>query len=116
MAYNYHEAVKSDIREYIKENFDVVTESMRYDVFNEIYNDDGVTGVASDSYTMSRVTAKQYVMNNIDLLNEAVDWYCYDMGEIGIRFLREYWEQLDVLIRLYLVGKYFNDIFSEFLN
>lgn len=36
--------------------------------------------------------------------------------DIGEQFLSEQWEQLDVLIRLYLVGEYFDDIFSEFLS
>lgn len=116
MAYDYHEAVKSDIREYIKKNFDAVTEEIREDVFNEILHDDSVTGIASGSYTMNRATAKQYVMDNIDLLKEAADEHCYDDEEIGAFFLQERWEDFDVIIRMYLVDKYFNDIFSEFLN
>lgn len=116
MAYNYHESVKSDIKEYIEENFDTITEEMRNDVFNEVLNDDGVTGSASGSYTMNRATAKQYVINNIDLLKEAADEHCYDDEEIGALFLRECWEDFDVIIRLHLVDKYFNDIFSEYLD
>ena len=116
MLYNYHEAVKDDIREYIKENYGTVTEEMRSDVFDEVLDDDSVTGNASGSYTMNRAIAKEYVIENIDLLNRAVDEYGFDKKDIGEQFLSEQWEYLDVLIRLYLVGEYFDDIFSEFLS
>ena len=116
MAYNYHEAVKDDIREYIKENYDSVTEKMRAEMLDTILGEDSVTGNASGSYTMNRAIAKEYVIENIDLLNRAVDEYGFDKKDIGEQFLSEEWEQLDVLIRLYLVGEYFDDIFSEFLS
>ena len=116
MLYNYHEAVKDDIREYIKENYDSVTEKMRAEMFDTILGEDSVTGNASGSYTMNRAIAKEYVIENIDLLNRAVDEYGFDKKDIGEQFLSEEWEQLDVLIRLYLVGEYFDDIFSESLS
>ena len=116
MLYNYHIAVKDDIREYIKENYGSVTEEMRSDVFDEVLDDDSVTGNASGSYTMNRAIAKEYVIENIDLLNRAVDEYGFDKKDIGEQFLSEQWEYLDVLIRLYLVGECFDDIFSEFLS
>lgn len=116
MLYNYHIAVKDDIREYIKENYGAVTEKMRAEIFDTVLGEDSVTGNASGSYTMNRAIAKEYVIENIDLLNRAVDEYGFDKKDIGEQFLSEEWEQLDVLIRLYLVGEYFDDIFSEFLS
>ena len=116
MAYNYHEAVKDDIREYIEENYGTVTEKMRAVIFDTILREDSVTGDASGSYTMNRAIAKEYVIENIDLLNRVVDEYGFNKKDIGKQFLSEQWEQFDVLIRLYLVGEYFDDIFSEFLS
>ena len=116
MLYNYHEAVKDDIREHIKENYDSVTEKMRAKIFEITLREDSVTGDDSGSYTMNRAIAKEYVIENIDLLNRAVDEYGFNKKDIGEQFLSEEWEQLDVLIRLYLVGEYFDDIFSEFLS
>lgn len=116
MLYNYHIAVKDDIREYIKENYGSVTDEMRNDVFDEVLGDDSVTGNASGSYTMNRAIAKEYVIENIDLLKKAADEYGFDKKDIGEQFLSEQWEYLDVLIRLYLVGEYFDNIFSEFLS
>ena len=116
MLYNYHIAVKDDIREYIKENYGSVTEEMRNDVFDEVFGDDSVTGNASGSYTMNRAIAKEYVIENIDLLNRVVNEYGFDKKDIGEQFLSEQWEYLDVLIRLCLVREYFDDIFSEFLS
>ena len=89
---------------------------MRDDVFDEVLGDDSVTGNASGSYTMNRAVAKEYIIENIDLLKKAADEYGFDKKDIGEQFLSEEWEQLDVLIRLYLVGEYFDDIFSEFLS
>ena len=116
MLYNYHEAVKDDIREYIKENYDSVTEKMRAEMLDTILGEDSVTGNASGSYTMNRAIAKEYVIENIDLLNRVVNEYGFNKKDIGEQFLSEEWERFDVLIRLYLVGEYFDDIFSEFLS
>ena len=116
MAYNYHEAVKDDIREYIEENFGTVTEKMRAKIFDIILMEDSVTGDASGSYTMNRAAAKEYVIENIDLLNRAVDEYGFNKKDIGEQFLSEQWERFDVLIRLCLVRKYFDNIFLEFLS
>lgn len=116
MAYNYHEAVKDDIREYIEENFGTVTEKMRAKIFDIIIREDSVTGDESGSYTMNRAVAKEYVIENIDLLKKVVDEYGFNKKDIGEQFLSEEWEQFDVLIRLYLAGEYFDNIFSEFLS
>ena len=116
MLYNYHIAVKDDIREYIKENYDSVTEKMRAEMLDTILREDSVTGDASGSYTMNRAIAKEYVIENIDLLNRAVDEYGFNKKDIGEQFLSEQWERFDVLIRLCLVREYFDDIFSEFLS
>ena len=116
MLYNYHEAVKDDIREYIKENYDSVTEKMRAETFDTILREDSVTGDASGSYTMNRAVAKEYVIENIDLLKKVVDEYGFNKKDIGEQFLSEQWERFDVLIRLCLVREYFDDIFSEFLS
>ena len=116
MLYNYHEAVKDDIREYIKENYGSVTEKMRAVIFDTILREDSVTGDASGSYTMNRAIAKEYVIENIDLLNRIVDEYGFDKKDIGEQFLSEQWERFDVLIRLCLVRKYFDNIFLEFLS
>ena len=110
MAYNYHEAVKDDIREYIEENFGTVTEKMRAKIFDIIIREDSVTGDESGSYTMNRAVAKEYVIENIDLLKKVVDEYGFNKKDIGEQFLSEEWEQFDVLIRLYLAGEYFDNI------
>ena len=116
MLYNYHIAVKDDIREYIKENYGSVTEKMRAEMFDTILGEDSVTGNASGSYTMHRAIAKEYVIENIDLLKKVVDEYGFNKKDIGEQFLSEQWERFDVLIRLCLVREYFDDIFSEFLS
>ena len=112
MAYNYHEAVKDDIREYIEENFDAVTKEMRNDVYGEILGDRSMLTPAS----IPRETKREHVINNLPLLREATNMQDISMREIGFNFLYGFWECFDTYIRRYLVIKYFDDIFSEFLR
>lgn len=115
--YDYKEAMKEDIREHIEsDGIDVTTddrddiESSLYDIF---WNEDGVTGNASGSYTFSRRVAQEYVMDNMDLLHEA----CYEFGiedsEVGRRFLNEDYEWFDVTIRCLLLSECLNEVLNE---
>lgn len=112
MAYNYHEAVKDDIKKYIKENFDVVTEGMRVDVYTKTLNDKSILTPASIPREMKR----EYVVNNLPLLREATSRQDVDKRDIGFDFLYGFWECFDTYIRRYLVTKYFDNIFSEFIS
>lgn len=78
--YDYREAMAEDIRTYIVENdIDVTTENreeVESNLQEELWVTDGVTGNASGSYTFSRRMAQEYVMDNIDILDEA----CSEFG------------------------------------
>ena len=107
--YNYLEAMKNDITEYINNEInladyadrDELESSLNYDLFTE----DSVTGNASGSYTFSRAQAQEYVTDNIDLLKDACEEFGTDAALVGEWFLSDDWEKMDVTIRCYLLGQ-----------
>lgn len=71
-GYDYREAVKSDILEYIKyeidfedfEDLDELSEQLNEDLWTV----DSVTGNASGSYTFNTYQAEENICHNLDLL------------------------------------------------
>ena len=126
--YNYLEEMKEDIRNYIEENYTEeneftstvdLSEFADLDEFVDALNDalwteDSVTGNASGSYTFSRAKAAEYVLDNLDLLEEC----CKELGitdaEIGSRFLAEDFEWMDVTIRCYTLFQAIIDVAEEY--
>lgn len=77
MAYDYREAVKDDVLEYINneinfEDFDTLEELEEH--LNEVlFKEDSVTGNASGSYTFNTYEAEENICHNLDLLEEIED-------------------------------------------
>lgn len=61
-TYNYLEAMKQDVKEYIEENINATDYEIKEDLeeyLNDtLWTEDSVTGNASGSYTFNRATAK----------------------------------------------------------
>ena len=114
--YDYLEAMKSDIMDYIRNEVNTSEFSDREDLENKLNDDlfinDSITGNASGSYTFNSYTAKEYVFDNIDLLNEAITEFCED-DVIGEKFLNEEWEWMDVTIRCYLLGQAISEALDD---
>lgn len=107
--YDYREAVKNDVLEYIKdeinfEEFDSL-EELEQHLNDELWTVDSVTGNASGSYTFNRVQAQIYVLDGTDELEEATWEFGIDPATIGEKFLESDWEYFDVTIRCYLLGE-----------
>lgn len=113
--YNYYEAMKEDIKNYIAENYtaeELNEKMLDFDDFLEELDDDlwtvdSVTGNGSGSYTFSRATAKDYILcdsDNVDLLREALQEFCVNGDTIAEKFLSENWEYFDVTVRCYILG------------
>jgi hypothetical protein len=112
--FNYNEAVKADVLEYIRNNYtaEELAEKMEdKDEFAEELNDtlwieDSVTGNGSGSYTFSRAAAKDYVTEDPDTVLEAVREFCsgMDSAELLQKFLCEDWEYFDVTARCYCLN------------
>ena len=115
--YNYLEAIKEDVRQYIKDEVNLLDFTDR-DKLEDALNDDlwtvdSVTGNASGSYTFSRCQAQEYVLNGMDELKEALDEYGTDSETIADKFINEDWEWFDVIIRCYLLGQAIAETLDE---
>lgn len=112
MKYNYCESIKNDVLEYIKENYttqEQIENLDNRDEWQEKLNDDlwivdSVTGNASGSYTFNRYIAREYVVEWLDVLKDALSEFGVEPQTIANNFLNEEWEYFDVTIRCYLLG------------
>ena len=116
--YDYEEAVKSDIEDYIKEHYD--TEELKEklqdknDFYQELYDDmfvsDSVTGNASGSYYCNAWKAEEALCHNLDLLGEAGA----EFGDESItNVLKQGPEVCDVAIRCYLLGQLLGEVIDH---
>ncbi len=75
--YNYYQAVKKDVLNYIQEHEITITDENREEVEEQLNEDcwmsDSVTGNASGSYTFSTWQAEENLCHNWDILAEACD-------------------------------------------
>ena len=112
-TYNYREAVKNDIRDYIEENEIKVTASSRdeieQDLYDNLFCNDSVTGNASGSYTFSAWQAEENLCHNLDLLADAL----YEFGENGSDLIGKGAEACDVTIRCYLLSECLSEVLNE---
>ena len=104
MAYDYREAVKDDVLEYINneinfEDFDTLEDLEEY-LNDELWTVDSVTGNASGSYTFSTYEAEENIAHNWDLLAEALEEFGNEENPISKGA-----EWCDVTIRCYLLGE-----------
>ena len=106
--YDYREAVKSDILDYIEENYtpeEIREELADRDEWEQRLNDDlwicdSVTGNASGSYYRNSYRAEQALAGNWGLLAEALAEFVCECNDIakGAKWC-------DVTIRCYLLGE-----------
>lgn len=117
MNYNYNEAVKNDVREYIEDHYtgEEIKEQLaenRDEWQEELYDDmfvcDSVTGNESGSYTFNSYKAEENLLHNLDLLGEAAEEFGNDMN-----ILKQGAEACDVTIRCYLLYSCIDDILDE---
>ena len=116
--YSYLESMKSDIKDYITENYEKEDyENISEEELNDdLWTEDSVTGNASGSYTFCRETAKGYVLDNLDLVQEMASEFGIDNATIGEKFLEEDFEWFDVSIRCYLLGAAIHESLEELLE
>ncbi len=74
--YDYREAVKNDVLDYIRNEIDFTEfedmEDLETFLNDELWTDDSVTGNASGSYTFNTWEAEENICHNLDLLEEAL--------------------------------------------
>lgn len=116
--YDYYAAMRQDVRNAIDEGYSLDEWRGRRDELEEKLNedlwiDDGVTGNASGSYYCNSYKAMQAVMDNMELLQEALDEFGADYADIGRRFMAGDWEYFDVSIRCYLLSSVVADVLDD---
>ena len=116
-TYNYNEAVKNDVLDYIRNevNFSEFEdlEELEQSLNDDLWTVDSVTGNASGSYTFNRYQAQEYVMDNIELLKEACEEFGTKTETVGEQFLNEEFEWMDVTIRCYLLVQAISEALEE---
>ena len=109
--YNYFEAVKEDVLNYIRENdihvYNSNREEVEQDLNDKLFVEDSVTGNASGSYFFNAWKAEEALCHNWDLLQEAAE----EFGDTDI--LSKGAEAADVTIRCYLLGQAINLALDE---
>lgn len=110
--YDYLEAVKEDVKNYIEENDIKVTSENRDELEeqlnDDLFCDDSVTGNASGSYTFNTWQAEENLCHNLDLLAEA----CEEFGS-SMDILKDGAEACDVTIRCYLLNQAISEVLDE---
>lgn len=118
--YNYMEAMKKDIREYLEDDFSIDSEEfaaqllndreqLEQDLYERLWIVDSVTGNASGSYTFNTWEAEENLCHNMDLLSEALEEFGSDANEA----LERGAEYCDVIIRCYLLGAALSEVLGE---
>lgn len=116
--YDYREAVKADIREWLQENrgMDELKADLCADgwntfrtLYDELFCEDSITGNASGSYTFDRWTAEENLCHNFDLLDDAQRFY---NNRPDLRSP----EACDVTIRCYLLNVCLYEVLEEIIN
>lgn len=116
--YDYREAMTEDVKQWITNEVNLADwtedrEGLEQQLNDDLWIADSVTGNGSGSYTFNRVQASLYVLDNMDLLQEAIDEFATDPATVGDKFISEDWEWFDVTIRCYLLGSVISEVLDE---
>lgn len=111
--YDYYEAMREDVREYIENEIDFSEfdsmEELEEKLNEDLWTVDSVTGNGSGSYTFNTYEAEENICHNLDLLAEALE----EFGG-GCDILKDGAEAADVTIRCYLLGAIIAEVLPEF--
>ena len=108
--YNYLAAVKDDVRNYISDEVNLSefggVEELNEFLNEKLFNENSVTGNSSYTYTYNREVATENLLDNMDLLSQAMDEFgnVLDKGE----------ELCDVTIRCYLLPQAINEVLDAY--
>lgn len=109
--YDYLEAVKNDVKEYIDSNINVADytrDELEEKLNDDLFTEDSVTGNGSGSYTFSSYQAGENLNGNWDLLADALDSF----GDTS-NILREGPETADVTVRCYLLSQAIGEVLDD---
>lgn len=120
MAYDYKEAIKEDVIEYINENIDLDAvdsrEELEEQLNDDLWAEDSVTGNGSGSYTFDRHQSYENVQGDpdaMDYIRDLVSEFEVGAETVAEKFLDEDYEYWDVSIRCYLLGEAIGEALDE---
>ena len=120
MAYNYLEAMKDDIKEYIDENINLDEFDDNDELYEKLNDDlwveDNVTGNGSGSYTFDRHQSYENVQGDpdaMDYIRDLVEEFDISAETVAEKFLDEDYDYWDVSIRCYLLGQALSEVLEE---
>lgn len=114
--YNYFEAVKADVREYIENEIDLTKwagnrEGLEEDLNERLWTCDSVTGNSSGSYTFNTWKAEENLAHNWEEIETvAAEFGMEPKITAGYEYGAEYW---DVSIRCYYLGSAIAEVLEE---
>lgn len=120
--YNYEEAIKADIRQYIEDNgtWLGLDELNRDELFETLYNNletaDRVTGKNSGSYTSNNFESEENLEGNLSLIRDMCRELSIPAKTIGEKLLAADYNFFDVNIRCFLLGACIEMILEELEN
>lgn len=107
--YNYYNALKEDIKNYIEENSIDINrdkDKLYEELFDKMWIEDSITGNGSGSYTFNTYQAEEYICHNLDLFREAME----EFGDKTIPIDKIDAEYIDVTIRCYLLSQVLSEV------
>lgn len=110
--YDYLEAVKNDVKEYIDNNINVADytrDELEEKLNDDLFNEDSITGNASGSYTFNSYEAGENLNGNWDLVADALDAF----GDTSSNVFRQGPEYADVTIRCYLLSQAISEVLDD---
>ena len=115
MTYDYKEAVKEDVLQYIKDEIDLAEfdtlEELEEKLNEELWTADSVTGNASGSYYCNTYKAEEALAHNLELIEEVAEEFGIEPTiSSGYEHGAEWW---DVSIRCYYLAGAISEALEE---
>lgn len=111
--YDYRQAVLNDVRDWLEEcgcEYADRNWHVKYDdVYDDVFNENNVTGNGRGSYTLNAWKAEENLCHNLDLLKEAVEETGGDFAKV-----LDCAETADVTIRCYLLADVLTEALAEY--
>ncbi|MGN1304023.1 MAG: hypothetical protein ACI4YB_03205 [Oscillospiraceae bacterium] len=106
--YNYLEAMKQDIINYIRDEVTTTDftdiDELKETLEDDLWIDSTITGNGGDDYT-DKETSREYLNGNENLLKEALIEFCVDKEKIVDKFFAGDYSYFDSTIRCYMLSQ-----------
>lgn len=114
-GYNYYDDMRQGVRNAIAKGYNLDEWRGRRGELEEKLNEDLETdySVTGRAYRCNSYKAMQAVIDNMELLQEALYEFDTDDARIGLNFKLGDWEYFDVTIRCYLLRAVISDVLDD---